>query len=307
MGTQSINTMLTRRISVLLVYAVIGLTLAIALEEIVPLSEVEGESDLKVAFIETSDGKLIVSSDGSIVSSDGKPSEALKGKWGQINARTTVWKENKDFCGNNMTCSEEAAQKAMVIERRDLDAGAIGICAEKNSLMTEEVNVLKAEVKAGEDKIATFMQVVKNMKESAKVKAAAKEPAKTAGKGQADQKIRTQGKGKGVRMLGDSTHGTTTVSADPDVRILAPNRKMILEAINVAGVSNATHFSTSLSRNGTEYVSIFACRRKTMQLHIELKATKIARANCDTEQMRIAQDQQLETGGGAELPSQPVS
>merc|ERR1712166_706605 len=283
MGTQSMGTMLNRRISVLLVYAVIGLTLAIALEEIVPLSEVEGESDLKVAFIETSDGKLIVSSDG-------KPSEALKGKWGQINARTTVWKENKDFCGNNMTCSEEAAQKAMVIERRDLDAGAIGICAEKNSLMTEEVNVLKAEVKAGEDKIATFMQVVKNMKESAKVKAAAKEPAKTAGKGQADQKIRTQGKGKGVRMLGDSTHGTTTVSADPDVRILAPNRKMILEAINVAGVSNATHFSTSLSRNGTEYVSIFACRRKTMQLHIELKATKIARANCDTEQMRIAQD-----------------
>merc|ERR1712166_1360118 len=123
MGAQSMGTMLNRRISVLLVYAVIGLTLAIALEELVPLSEVEGESDLKVAFIETSDGKL----------SDGKPSEALKYKWGQINARTTVWKENKDFCGNNMTYSEEAAQKAMVIERRDLDAGAIGICAERTA------------------------------------------------------------------------------------------------------------------------------------------------------------------------------
>merc|ERR1712195_61553 len=100
MGDVNINTMLTRRISVLLVYAVIGLTLAIALEEIVPLSEVEGESDLKVAFIETSDGKLIVSSDGSIVSSDGKPSEAVRGRWGPLPPRTTVWKENKDFCGN---------------------------------------------------------------------------------------------------------------------------------------------------------------------------------------------------------------
>ena len=173
--------------------------------------------------------------------------------------------------------------------------------------MSEEISVLKAEVKAGEDKIAAFMRAIEKIKEPEIAKAAAKEPAKTAGKGQADQKIRTKGKGEGVRMLGDSTHGTTTVSADPDVRILAPNRKMILEAINQAQVSNATHFVTGMSRNGTEYVSIFACRRKAMQLHIELNATKIARANCDTEQMRIAQDQQLETGGGAELPSQPVS
>ena len=49
------------------------------------------------------------------------------------------------------------------------------------------------------------------MKEPEIVKASAKEPAKTAGKRQADQTIRTKGKGEGVRMLGDSTHGTTTV------------------------------------------------------------------------------------------------
>ena len=164
--------------------------------------------------------------------------------------------------------------------------------------MSEEISVLKAEVKAGEDKIAAFMRAIKKIKEPEIAKAAAKEPAKTAGKGQADQKIRTKGKGEGVRMLGDSTHGTTTVSADPADRLLAPNRTLILEAINQAQLSNATHFVTGMSRNGTEYVSIFACRRKAMQLHVELKATKVARANCDTEQMRMAKDQELEAGGG---------
>ena len=258
----------------------------------------EGESDLKVAFLETSDGESSdgESSDGK--ASDGKASDGLKDKWLGVDAKTNIWKQNIDTCGNNMTCRDGAFKTAMSVERRVLDSGGIEQCAEKNSLMSEEISVLKAEVKAGEDKIAAFMRAVKKMKEPEIVKAAAKEPAKTAGKGQADQKIRTLGKGKGVRMLGDSTHGTTTVSADPADRLLAPNRTMILGAINQAQVSNATHFVTGMSRNGTEYVSIFACRRKTMQLHIELKATKIARANCDTEQMRIAKDQELEAGGG---------
>ena len=79
------------------------MTLAITLEEVVPLSEVEGESDLKVAFLETSDGE---SSDGK--ASDGKASDVLKDKWLGVDAKTTVWKENIDTCGNNMTCRDGA-------------------------------------------------------------------------------------------------------------------------------------------------------------------------------------------------------
>merc|ERR1712166_181214 len=260
----------------LVLSAVVGLTLAIALSA--DVTSLDSVSDLEIIS----------------APKNTKPSATLKGKWAPIDGRTHAWKAEMDICGNNNTCADLAGAKAMRTERQLLDAGAIPACAEKNDKMMEEISVVKREVKAGEDKIAKFKKATEKSKESDSVKAAAKEPAASA---QANAKGKKQGKKPAELMLGESKDEATAVSAE--TAVLVPNRTLVLQAINKtnAGSGNAT---------SVQYESIFACNRKSMELMIELKASKVARADTDTKQMRIANDVQLTTGGGGKLPKTPT-
>ena len=251
----------------LVLSAVVGLALAIALSA--DVTSLDSESDLEII----SDPK------GT------KPSANLKDKWEPIDVRTIAWKADLDQCGTNKTCADAVGTNAMNKERQLLDTAAIPACAEKNHNLMEEIGVLKREIKAGEDKIAMFKKAIEKTKESDIVKAAAKEPAASA---QANAKDNTQGKKAAELMLGDSKDEATDVSAE--TAILVPNRTLILEAIsNKTNAGNIKHIF---------YESIFTCQAKSRELTSELAASKAARASCDTEQMRVAEDVQLTAGGG---------
>lgn len=151
-----------------------------------------------------------------------KPSESLKEFWDPIDTRTADWRGKLDQCGNNHTCAEDVEWKAMNIERKLMDPGAMPACVEKKCIMMEEFGVLKREIKAGEDSLATFRKPLVNMKVSDVEKEAAKEPAASGqvdstGKKQADRKDRKQVKKDTDVMLGDSKDDAT-INAETIVR-----------------------------------------------------------------------------------------
>ena len=276
-NTSDTITMPMAQCRLLLLSAVVGL--ALSADDHNVMTSLEGDTDLAAAPALKS--KILA----PIVRVKRGPAVHLTEKWEPIDVRAAEWQINLDECGADKACADRAGTKARNKERELLDSAEMPACVEKNHYLMEEIGVLKREIKAGEDKIAKFKKAIEKTKESDIVKAAAKEPAASA---QANAKDNTQGKKAAELMLGDSKDEATDVSAE--TAILVPNRTLILEAIsNKTNAGNIKHIF---------YESIFTCQAKSRELTSELAASKAARASCDTEQMRVAEDVQLTAGGG---------